>query len=243
MHKTSKGYRRFKSRVEYFQDDLETVAVFLRNKELLADDKKLFVSVTENGQPRLSKRKSTPGSRGVVIRHLRNTLFVSIIKDLYEEVLMYCAYATDCAAQTSPMANRLVGDQNFNFTANEILSMPDRKSIVSLVISKVFRGLENKKDTLLLVSALNDRLNLGVSQDTISNALPYLEARHKFIHADGKADDKFMADFPGVELDEEDNIKLNVAIIQKVITAFNKLVAEYESGMQSNNLFPLEEYE
>ena len=91
MHKTSKGYRRFKSRVEYFQDDLETVAVFLRNKELLADDKKLFVSVTENGQPRLSKRKSTPGSRGVVIRHLRNTLFVSIIKDLYEEVLMYCA--------------------------------------------------------------------------------------------------------------------------------------------------------
>lgn len=243
MHSTSKGYRRFKSRLEYFQDDIEVVSVFLKNKELLADNEKLFVSVTENGQPRLSKRKSTPGSRGVVIRHLRNTLFVSIIKDLYEEVLLYCAYVTDCAAQTSPMANRLVGEQNFTFSANDILSLPDRKSIVSLVISKVFRGLENKKDTLLLVSALNDRLNLGVSRDTIENALPYLEARHKFIHADGKADEKFKADFPDVELDDEDNIKLNVTIIQKVITTFNKLVVEYESAMKSNNLFPSEEYE
>ena len=50
--------------------------------------------------------------------------------------------------------------------------------------------IENKKDTLLLVSALNDRLKLGVGIETISNALPYLDARHKFIHADGKADDK-----------------------------------------------------
>lgn len=243
MHRTSKGYRRFKSRVEYFQDDIEAVAVFLKNKELLADDDRIFKSVTDSGQPRLSKRKNSPGSRGVVIRHLRNTLFVSIVKDLYEEVLLYCAYATDCAAQTSPDANRLVGAQNISFTANDILSLPDRKSIVSLVISRVFRGLENKKNTLLLVSALNDRLNLGVSHDTIANALPYLEARHKFIHADGKADEKFKADYPGVELDEDDNIKLNSQIVQKIISAFKKLVAEYESAMNSNSLFPPEEFE
>lgn len=243
MHRTSKGYRRFKSRVEYFQDDIEAVAVFLKNKELLADDDRIFKSVTDSGQPRLSKRNNSPGSRGVVIRHLRNTLFVSIVKDLYEEVLLYCAYATDCAAQTSPDANRLVGAQNISFTANDILSLPDRKSIVSLVISRVFRGLENKKDTLLLVSALNDRLNLGVSHDTIANALPYLEARHKFIHADGKADEKFKADYPGVELDEDDNIKLNSQIVQKIISAFKKLVAEYESAMNSNSLFPPEEFE
>lgn len=243
MHSTSKGFRRFKSRVEYFQDDIETVAVFLKNKELLADDEKIFKSVSEKGQPRLSKRKSTSGSRGVVIRHLQNTLYVSVIKDLYEEVLLYCAYATDCAAQTSPNANRLVGDQNCSFTANDILSMSDRKSIVSLVISKVFRGLENKKDTLLLVSALNDRLDLGVSWDTISNALPYMEARHKFIHADGKADEKFKADYPGIELDEEGYIKLNATIIQKAIATFKKLITEYEAAMKLNNLFPQEEFE
>ena len=243
MQTTSKGYRRFKSRVEYFQDDMETVAVLLKNKELIADEEKLFKAVSASGQPRLSRGKSTPGRRTVVIRHLRNTLYVSIIKDLYEEVLLYCAYATDCAAQTSPEANRLVGEQNVKFTANEILSLPDRKSIVSLVISQVFRGIENKKDTLLLVSALNDRLNLGVNHDTIANAIPYLEARHKFIHADGKADDKFKADYPNVELDGDGRIKLNATIIQKIITSFNKLVAEYESAMKSNNLFPPEEFE
>lgn len=209
----------------------------------MADDERIFKSVTENGQPRLFKRQSTSGSRSVVIRHLQNTLYVSVIKELYEVVLLYCAYATDCAAQTLPDANRLVGEQNCTFTANDILSMPDRKSIVSLVISKVFRGLENKKDTLLLVSALNDRLNLGVSKDTINNALPYLEARHKFIHADGKADEKYKADYPGVELDADDYIKLNATIVQKAIVASKKLVAEYEAVMKANSLFPQEEFD
>lgn len=243
MHSTSKGFRRFKSRVEYFQEDIEAISVFLKNKELLADDERIFKSVTEKGQPRLFKRQNTSGSRSVVIRHLQNTLYVSVIKELYEEVLLYCAYATDCAAQTLPDANRLVGEQNCTFTANDILSMPDRKSIVSLVISKVFRGIENKKDTLLLVSALNDRLSLGVSKDTINNALPYLEARHKFIHADGKADEKYKAGYPGVELDADDYIKLNATIVQKAIVASKKLVAEYEAVMKANSLFPQEEFD
>lgn len=243
MHNNSKGYRRFKSRIEYFQEDMETIAVFLKNKELLVDENRIFKSVTENGQPRLFKRQNTSGSRSVVIRHLQNTLFVSVIKELYEEVLLYCAYAIDCAAQTSPEANRLVGEQNVSFTANDILSKNDRKSIVSLVISKVFRGLENKKDTLLLVSALNDRLDLGVNRDTIANALPYLEARHKFIHADGLADEKYKVDFPGMELDENGYIKLNSSIVQKAILALKKLVTEYEEALKSNNLFPAEEFD
>ncbi|MDO4826808.1 MAG: hypothetical protein Q4B16_04545 [Bacteroidia bacterium] len=243
MHTNSKGYRRFKSRVEYFQEDMETVAVLLKNKELLADSDKIFQSVTERGQPRLSKRQSTSGSRDVVVRHLQNTLFVSVIKDLYEEVILYCAYASDCAAQTSPNANRLIGAQNCSFNANDLLSLPDRKSIISLIMSRVFRSIENKKDTLLLVSALNERLNLGVSPDTISNALPYLEARHKFIHSDGKADDKFSTDHPEIALDKDGYIILNSTIIQKALSAIKKLVTEYESAMKANNLFPQEEFE
>ena len=94
-----------------------------------------------------------------------------------------------------------------------------------------------------MVSALNDRLNLGVNSEIINNALPYLEARHKFIHADGKADEKYKFDFPGVELDEEDHIKLNAAVVLKAIMASKKLVAEYETAMKANKLFPQEEFE
>ena len=137
----------------------------------------------------------------------------------------------------------MVGEQNCSFTANDLLSQPNRKAIVSLVVSKIFRGIENKKDTLLIVSALNDRLGLGVNRDTIKNALPYLEARHKFIHADGKADDKFKADYPEIELDADDYIKLNTTIVQKAIVALKKLVSEYETVMKANNLFPHEEFE
>lgn len=243
MHQTSKGYRRFKSRVEYFQEDLEVVSIIIKNKELLADEDHIFKAITESGQPHLFKRQNTSGSRNNVIGHLRKTMFVSIIKELYEEVLIYCAYITDCAAQTSPNANRLVGEQNITFTANDILSQNDRKSIIKLVISRVFRGLENKKDTLLLVSALNDRLSLGVNKDTIMNALPYLEARHKFIHADGLADDKYKNDYPEIDIDDNGYIKLNNAVVQKAITAIRKLVNEYEVVMKENNLFPTEEFE
>lgn len=242
MHKTSKGFRRFKSRIEYFQEDLESVAVILKNKEILAGDNSIFKNVSKSNQPKLYKRQNSSNSREVVLRHLQNTMFVSFIKEMYEEVLIYCAYATDCAAQTSPNAQRLVGEQNFNFTANDILSKKDRKEIVSFVIEKIFRGIENKKDTLLLVSALNDRLNLGVNNDTIMNAMPYLEARHKFIHSDGLADNKYKDMYPNIELTGEGYIKLNTTVIQKATTAITKLVCEYEEAMTKNKLFQNEEY-
>ena len=243
MHNTSKGYRRFKSRIEYFQDDLETIAVILKNKEILAGEDKIFKSVSETRQPRLFKRQNSPGSREVVLRHMQNSFFVSVIKDMYEEVLMYCEYATDCAAQTSTEVNRLVGEQNLNFSANDILSKVGKKEIVSMVMSRIFRAIENKKNTLLLVSFLNDRLNLGVSEDIINEAMPYLEARHKFIHADGLADEKYKSYFPNIELTDDGYIKLNITVIRKAMTAIKKLVYEYEIKMKANNLFPSNEYE
>lgn len=243
MHKTSKGFRRFKSRIEYFQEDLELAAVILKNQESLAGDNSIFKNVSKTYQPKLFKRQNSSNSRVVVLRHLQNTIFVSFIKDMYEEVLIYCAYATDCAAQTSPNAQRLVGEQNYNFTANDILSKKDRKEIVSFVIEKVFRGIENKKDTLLLVSALNDRLNLGVNKETIGNAMPYLEARHKFIHSDGRADEKYRSMYPKMELTKDGYIKLNRRVIHKATAAITKLVCEYEEAMTRNKLYPNEEYQ
>lgn len=243
MHKEGKGFRRFKSRVNYFQEDIETVEVILENKETIKGRKTIFHKVDKTQHPKLFTRKNSRRSREVVLRHLLNTVFVSFIKDLYEEVLIYCAYATDCAAQSSPNANRLVGEQNYSFTANEILSKRDKKEIVSAVIGKVFRGIENKKDTLLLVSALNDRLGLGVGKDTISGAMPFLEARHKFVHSDGIVDSKYKTDYPNMELTDDNRIKLNSKIIKKASDAIVSLVTEYENAMTKNHLFPNEEYQ
>lgn len=243
MHSTSKGFRKFKSRIDYLQEDMETVAVILKNKELLADENKIFKLVSASGQPKLYQRKGTSGSREIVLRHLQNTLFVSYIKELYEEVLIYCEYALGCAALTSPEANRLVGEQNVNFLANDILSKSSKEEIISMVISKIFRGIENKRDTLLLISAINDRLNLGIAKDLIQNAMPYLEARHKFVHSDGAADELYKQKYPDIALDEKGKIKLNTSVIQKASSSVMKLIVEYDTVMKQHGLFPSSEFE
>ena len=85
MHKTSKGYRRFQSRVKYFQEDLETAMVLFKNEGLLAGSAYIFENVSPNYQPCLSKRQNSSSSRLLVLGHMKKTLYIAFIKELYEE--------------------------------------------------------------------------------------------------------------------------------------------------------------
>ena len=243
MYKFSKGYRSFSGRLGLFQVDLETVEFLYKNREQLAGSGAVSEGENKTMEPVLSDKLCTPFARTAAIGHLRNTLYVSIIKELYEEVLLYCSYISECASMMAPLANRLVGEQNCTFTANDILSKTTREEINKMVISEVFRKIENKKNTLLLVSAVNERLELGVSEETLQNALPYLEARHKFVHDDGLADEQFKEKYPNVKLDKKGYIKLDKTIMDKVFGLMLQLVREYDERMTANGLFPPGELE
>lgn len=243
MHARSKGYRRFKDRLDNFQEDLEIIAVVYNNRESLAGQDTIFQGVSDNGQPKLKRRSNSATSRKLVVQHLRKTLYVSFIKDLYEEVLIYCQYALGQAASHIADATRLIGDQNNQtFKINEILSKSTKDEIFSMVSDRIFRTIEKKKDTLELVTALNERINLGIETDIFNKAMPYLEARHLFIHADGLTDQEYRDKYPNVKLTNDFYIKLNPTIIKEAQVAIHNLVLAYDQKLTENSYIDRDEY-
>lgn len=242
MHAQSKGYRRFIDRMNCFLEDMEVVDIFYRNLPLLEDERVIFRGVTPTYQ-RLIKRQANRQSRTLVMMHLKHTLYVSVIKEIYEEVMDYLGYVLNCGALCLDEPGRLVGDQKFQMTANEILSTASREEIVTIVMANVFRKLENKRDTLLLVTELNERLALNIDDSVINRAMPFLEARHVFVHADGIADDDYKQKHPTIQLTEKGQIKLNATIMHNAVSQIKALIAAFEQKMQERNYFPLSEFE
>ena len=130
----SKGYRRFKDRLEYFRTDNEIAEIVVLNKERLKGTNVIFHKVTEDKYPLLFNRRNNANSRRLVVQHLRKTIYVSFIKDMYEEVTEYMRYILREGAINGVDPCRLVGEHNVNMKANEILSMTTKNEITGLLV-------------------------------------------------------------------------------------------------------------
>ena len=76
---SSKGYKRFKNRLDYFRTDNEVAEIILLNKELLKGHDTIFNKVDNINHPLLSKRGNNANSRGLVVKHLhRSWLLLAI---------------------------------------------------------------------------------------------------------------------------------------------------------------------
>lgn len=227
----SKGYKRFTDRLNYFRIDKEVVNVLYSQREHLADDEKILIGVNEADYPLLNVRVSTEQSRIIVIKHLQHTVYVSFIKELYEEVTEYIRYILKEAALNGADTNRLIGEHNVNMKANEILSKGSKKDIVEYIMNSVFQQLENERSTLELIKKIKTKLGLTFTQPMIDNALPYLELRHVLVHADGKPNADFKTKYPQFKYDQKHKVKLTNDILDAAYENVNKLLNKIDKEM------------
>lgn len=58
----------------------------------------------------------------------------------------------------------------------DILALDSKEDIVARIMRDIFRKLENRRDTLLFIRELNERLGLDIDQGIVEKAMPYLDA-------------------------------------------------------------------
>ena len=237
----SKGYQRFYTRLDYFRLDREVVDILVKNKELLAGEDKIFLGVTTSGHPLLSVRDNTEYSRTIVVKHLKNSVYVAFIKEIYEEVTEYIRYMLRQAALNGADTNRLLGEHNVSMKANVILSKGTKEEIVQLITDQMFQQLENERSTMTLIQKIKNKLGLNVDQATIDAALPYLECRHVFVHSDGKPTEEFYAKYPFIRTDAKGRINLTAEFLTKAFNAVNKLLLSIDKEMLRLNYIPVGE--
>ena len=227
----SKGYQKFETRLVYFREDMELADVLFLNKEKLKSDDKLFLMVNAEKHPLLSNRESTKGSRKNVMIHLKKSIFVSFLKEMYEEVTEYIRYILLQGSINGVDPNRIVGEHNFKMQANDILRLATKEDVIKSVTDQVFQQLESERSTIELLQKTKNKLGLNIAQELIEKSIPYLKCRHIFVHSDGKPNDEFKENYPDIKLDSKGRIALDMEFLNAAYQSVNDLLKAYDAEM------------
>ena len=234
----SKGYQKFETRLVYFREDMELADILFLNKERLKSEDKIFLMVNADKHPLLFGRVSTKGSRKNVMTHLRKSIFVSFLKEMYEEVTEYIRYILYQGSINGVDSNRIIGEHNFKMAANDVLKTATKEDIIKMVTDQVFQQLESERSTIDLLQKTKNKLGLNIAQDLIDKAIPVLTCRHIFVHADGKPDNDFKHKYPNISLDEKGRITLNMNFLNDAYRTVNELLKAYDSEMIKKHYIP-----
>lgn len=236
----TKNYQRFISRIGNYESDLELSNVLIANfiTKTLSSQETLAQAMGANPAThlKLAGCVNAHQSRKVIGLHLKKTLYSSFLKDLYEDFTDFLKATLESAARADPQPERFIGNAKINIGIVDILKLGSWTAFLGKVSEDIFRSLENERSTIALVSKLNERLGLQVPEATILAAMPYLDARHIFVHRDGKADNLYKAAHPNVVLDVQGKIKLDFLFVNAARLAVCDLANQIDQQIITTNL-------
>lgn len=235
----SKGLLRFQNRLDRFDDDIEFVDIITKNTSLLKDDTVIFKGVSQESHPPLS-RKSNSQSRKLVAKHLKKTVYVSYIKEIYEEVQDYLKYILSCGAKSHVDYPRLIGGDKVTLDANTLLNAGSYPKVQDIVMSMIFQSLAAKKGTLDTIKGVIQKLGLKIEPNVIKEASTYLEIRHILVHSDGRPEKKFKENHPEIKLNKS-KISLSKDLIVNAKEKIINLIESIDVEMISKGYIPQNE--
>jgi hypothetical protein len=238
----SKALQRFKDRVQYFASDLELADILIRKLRALEDDEQSLCEAFEGQADRhllLHSRRNTVASRNIVGTHFRRTVQGAVIKELHEEFSEYLATALGRAALAGVDPNRFTGEVKIDIKAAELLSAGSWEAVVNVISAKIFRALENEKSTKKLIKKIAVRVGLNIEDAPLDAAMPYLDARHILVHADGVADETYIASYPDIDL-TDGKLVVNFAFVTAARTTIEALASHIDAKFCEKNLVPPE---
>jgi len=222
---------RFLNRLAHFEADLELVDILkkeLQSGKLNPKLPRIFDAADASTHPRLFKRKPSHYNRAIAVNHLQKTVRASFIKDVYEEVTKYLSDLIRGAAAKGLEPGRLIGEHKLSFSGNEILKCRSFDEILDLVASSLFRRLENEQSTIKLLKAVNNKLELGVTESLLNDALPYLELRHLLVHCDGIADARFSRKYSAIRSKPGKKVNITHALTKRASNIISSMVKEFD---------------
>ena len=164
--KKTKGFVKFYSRVAYFSTDIELVNIVVKNIQLLKGENVIFKDVKPTISPNLAKHSNTDDTRRKAVNHLRKTIYVAFVKEIYEEVTEYLLYILKEGAKQSNNIRQLIGEHTKGvFSDYDILSAQSLSVIQEKAVMHIYQQLEAEKSSIELIKKICKKLSLKVDAD------------------------------------------------------------------------------
>jgi len=234
----TKAYRRFEQRIEDYGTDLELCDLLVRKFSNATDTATSVAEAlgsTIDRHPYLERRKNNRKSRLICGNHLKHTLYVAFIKDLFEDFSEFISDTMTKAALKGIDPARFVGDVKLDIHTVDFLAVGNWESAVRLISDEIFRKLENERNTKELIKKSSVRLGLQIDQGTLDAAMPYLDARHILVHRDGKTDKQYRHDYANIALNEE-KIIVDFSFVARAKDTVTALALDIDQRIIASNL-------
>lgn len=234
----TKALRRFVQRVEAYGADLELCDALLKQFRASPNSSSTVAESLGNTNeqfPYLARRKNSKASRDSFAMHMKRTLYVAFIKDLFEDFSEYIATIMTKAAQAGIDPGRFIGEVKLDLHASDILKCGSWDAAVKLVSDAIFRKIENERNTRDLIKKATVRLGLQIDQAKLDAAMPYLDARHILVHRDGRTDEQYETDYPNIRR-RAGTIFVDYAFISDARLAVVALAEEVDAQVITANL-------
>jgi hypothetical protein len=228
----SKALVRFLNRVARFDDDIELIDVFVR--AIAAGDltshvsSRLFDHIEPSTHPRLAKARATDHNRGLVVGHLRKTVYSSYIKDLYEDFTEYLNELVVSAFRKGLDPVQLRGEYKVLVAADELLGCEDWDAALQVIADSVGHRLDAMGNHKKL-DFLDKRLGLTIDSALVDAAMPFIDLRHLLVHMDGKADEGFCSRCEGLGARPGESVRLTEQTTRNARAAITALVEHIDA--------------
>lgn len=228
------AFQRFRGRIQFLKQHLQTVDVALVNAyNLMKSEKDKTKKIADSlghstkkytelnhpikVNPRiLNHSKSSTHQYTIIILHAH---FSEYVKGILSEI-----YAHD------PI--RVVGNHNGNMLYSKIIELDSLDKIKEEMVDDVFRKLENQRSTQKLLDEILKKGNATISNDIKHKGMAYLEMRHLFIHSGGIADKEFVDKYSDVvSTNIGSKLPLGYPLVEGAIEAVREMCKQVDSAM------------
>lgn len=199
--KHSKSFTRFIAKCNELYTNLQLVDVAIRriNNELSqAEGDNTIIEVLGYSAKIYNKLNKPLADYSSIVSVARSKQSEYAICQVYG---YFTHYLRDVLGELYPFKSYLIAQLNGDsiskqqLSYKEIIDLKDYDSISNEIISRVFRNLENKRDTKELINKIISSFGIEVEEGTLKKALCYFELRHLLVHNNGCADQKYIESF------------------------------------------------
>ena len=243
----SKSWQSFDGRIRMLKQHLQLsdLAITLANKKAnsVTDNGKKIAEVL-GGSLDTHRQLNLPNQKEVIklaIVTSRKKLHEQAIIELYSEFSNYmsCIISEMEHKQPKRFLSILAQDSEQGIKYHDIIKIGNYDSLIDEMANRVFRTLENKRNTKDLLKTVIKSAKITIDNDTLETALAYLELRHLIIHNNTKADAKFLS-LPKRDIvivnRRNQKINLNFQVTNEALNAVFRLCKLIDNALVDKHL-------
>ena len=167
-------------------------------EEYIKDSTQLICDALGCKGGQYTKLKSPIADYSNFVSKVRSDQAEFAIRQLYG---YFAHYLQNVLSELYPYKPYLISQLNDDSTSKqhltykEIIDLQNYDNVTKEIINRVFRALENKRDTAGLIDKIIKSFKITISEEIVKKALCYFELRHLLVHHKGLADSDYVEKF------------------------------------------------